>query len=162
MIFMRTRCRDSKVRHDLWMVCAGLLAASACVSLDNPGAENTLAINMFIDKPTIVLGDSATISITATNFGDNPVTLSAPGGCYLFIEVYSLNGQYEYGSGDSCRGAITTTTLAPGKDMMATIQWDGRTTAGPRLNPGPYTMRAAARLLDRSIVGGGITVTVAP
>jgi Intracellular proteinase inhibitor len=163
MIPMRTRRYDPNARYDLRaVICAGLLAAGACVSLDSPGAINTLAINMFIDKPTIVPGDSATISITATNFGNNPVTLSAPGGCYLFIEVHSLNGVYEYGSGDSCRGTITTATIDPGKEMMATIHWDGRTTAGPRLNPGPYTMRAAARLTDRSIVGGGITVTVAP
>jgi len=160
---MRTRRYDPNVRHALRaVICAGLLAAGACLSLDNPGAINTLAINMFIDKPTIVPGDSALISITATNFGDNAVTVSAPGGCYLFIEVHSLNGMYEYGSGDACRGATTTATIDPGKEMMMTIYWDGRTSAGPRLNPGPYTMRAAARLSDRSIVGGGITVTVAP
>jgi hypothetical protein len=163
MIFMRTRRGDPNVRHALQMaMCAGLLAAGACLSLDDPGAINTLAINMFIDKPTIVPGDSATISITATNFGNNPVALAAPGGCYLFIEVHGLNGEYEYGSGDSCRGTITTATIDPGKEMMATIRWDGRTSAGPRLNPGQYIMRAAARLADRSIVGGGMTVTVAP
>ena len=160
---MRTRRSDPHARRDLRaIICAGLLAAAACVNLDNPGAVNTLAINMYIDKPTIVLGDSATISITATNFGNNPVTLTAPGGCYLFIEVHALNGAYQYGSGDACRGAVTNATIEPGKEMIATIRWDGRTTAGPRLNPGPYSMRAAARLADRSIVGGGITVTVAP
>jgi len=154
---MRKRRYDPRIA-----ICAAFLAAGACVNLDSPGAVNTLAVNLFIDKQIIEVGDSATISITATNFGDKAVSLSAPDGCYLFIEVHNLNGAYEYGSGDSCRGTVTTATIDPGKEMMATVRWDGRTTAGPRLTPGSYTMRAAARLSDRSIVGGGVTVTVAP
>ena len=149
-----------RFRHVLG-ACALALAAVSC-SLDvDPTAAGT--INVFIDvsDPQLTVGqESIILTVTARNVGDSPLTLTGPSNCLLFVEVRNPQGNEVWNSNGSCQGATVSEQLAVGAERVQSFTWDGTNLAGAGLAPGPYIVRAVARLAGGAYVSPPATIAL--
>ena len=141
--------------------CALALASVSCsLDVDSVGAN---AINVFIevsDAQLTVGQETVTLTVTARNVGDRDITLTGPANCLLFIEIRDPRGLLVWDSNASCQGGTVTETLAVGADRIQTFTWDGTNTAGAPLAPGPYNIRAVARVTSGAYVSPAATIAL--
>jgi hypothetical protein len=64
------------------------LLATSC-SLGGPADAGSINLYLSVDKSTLAIDDSMTITVTARNVGYDPLTLTGPSACLLYIEVRS-------------------------------------------------------------------------
>jgi hypothetical protein len=138
---------------------SGIVLAAAC-SLGN--AEDAGSINLYldVDKGTLPVGESMTITVRAVNVGYNTVTLTGPSDCLLYVQVLSNEGQVVWTSQGQCSGATVTEDLQPGGEKSLTIIWDGSSLAGARLTSGFYHIRGIARVTGAPYIGPPLSVSL--
>jgi hypothetical protein len=147
-----------RLRH---VMSASLLALSATsCSLEN--TEDTGSINVYIgvDRSTVPVGESVTITVTARNVGYAPLTLTGPSNCLLFIEILTNTGLVIWRSNVTCASDSVTETLEPGENKVQSFSWSGVNEAGARLPSGIYHIRAVANVVGRPYAGPLSSVAV--
>jgi len=138
---------------------SGILLAASC-SLGNSEDAGSINLYLDVDKGTLPVGESMTITVRALNVGYNAVTLTGPSDCLLYIEVLSTQGQVVWHSQGACVGQTVTEELVPGFEKTKNITWDGTNLAGARLTAGFYIIRGIARVTDKPYIGPPINISV--
>lgn len=126
------------------------LMATSCKLGDSTEAGSIL-IDVEVDKATLPIDESTTITLTARNVGDDPVTLSGPSDCLLYVEILDTSGQVVWRSISqigSCVGSTVNEEVAAGGTRAQSFIWFGTNDAGARLAAGIYGIRGVARLAD--------------
>ena len=147
-----------RLRH---VMTASLLALSTTsCSLEN--TEDTGSINVYIgvDKSTVPVGESVTITVTARNVGYAPLTLTGPSNCLLFIEILTNSGLVIWRSNVTCASDSVTETLEAGENKVQSFSWDGTNQAGGRLGAGFYHIRPVARVTAQTYIGPLVSVAL--
>ena len=135
-----------------------LLAASC--SLGDASDAGSVNLYLEVDKATLPIGESMTITVTARNVGYDPLTLTGPSDCLLYIEVLNSVGQVVWNSTGSCVGANVTQEVTPGTDKVQAFTWNGSNLAGARLTAGYYTVRGVARVTGAAYIGPPLSVAL--
>jgi hypothetical protein len=140
--------------------CSLALLSMSCKLGDSTDAGS---INLYVDvsDSRITVGqDIVTFTVTARNVGFDPLTLTGPSDCLLYIEIFNASGSLVWTSNNSCAPGNVTVELAAGQDKVAAIDWDGRNTAGAFLGPGLYLVRPIARTTGSATIGPPLTVAL--
>ena len=141
-------------------ILAVTLAPLGC-SISDPQAGETVSTSFTVDNTTVTQGEVIHIQITAGNFGNDPITLSGPGGCYVFFQVREPSrSSVVYNSNNACLGPTTTLVLQPAATEVENFVWDGSGSTGLRLQSGTYELRVGANLLGKTVVGPATLVNV--
>ncbi len=138
---------------------SGILLATSC-SLGTPDDAGSINLYLDVDKGTLPVGESMTITVRALNVGYSPVTLTGPSDCLLYIEILSGQGQIVWHSQGQCVGATVTEELVPGFEKTHNITWDGTNLAGARLTAGFYHIRGIARVTGASYIGPPLSISL--
>jgi len=128
------------------------VTATSC-SLDVPTDVGNIAIYLEVDKATLPLEESVTITARARNVGYDTITLTGKSDCLVFIQVLNSAGLIVYNAEQTCTGQTVTRNLEAGADQVATFVWDGRNQAGSRVPSGLYTIRAIAQVTGDPYLG---------
>jgi hypothetical protein len=147
-----------RFRHVLG-ACALALATASC-SLGEPTDAGSINVFVEVDKATLPLGESMTITVTTRNVGVEPQTLTGPSNCLMVVEVLNSQGQIVWNSNGSCAGATVTEVLAPNAVKIQAVTWDGTNLAGSRLGAGYYHLRPVALVTGAAIAGPLISVVL--
>ena len=130
-------------------------------SINDPQTGATVSTTFAVDNTTVGVGEVIHVTITAGNYGNDPITLSGPGGCYVFFQIReSSRNSIVYNSFGSCSGATTTKVLQPADTETENYVWDGSSSAGFRLQSGTYELRVGASLVGKSVIGPAVLVNV--
>jgi hypothetical protein len=140
-------------------ILTGAFLLTSC-SLEVPDDVGSLVLYMDIDKGTLLLDETLTVTVTARNVGYEPLTLTGPSDCLIYIEVRDPQGLIIHSSNDSCSGSTVTEEMAAGADKVAVFTWNGMTSAGSRAASGLYGIRATARVTGNPYRGPPVTVAV--
>ena len=135
------------------------LLATAC-SLGNSADAGSMNLYAATDKSTLLVGDSMTITVTARNVGYDPITLTGPSDCLLYIEVLSAQVGVVWHSNGGCIGSTVTEELVPGQDKVQTFIWKGTDLGGDRLSSGFYQIRAVARVTGAAYIGPPLNIAI--
>ena len=120
------------------------LLATSC-SLGDPMDAGSVNVYLSTDKATLPIGESMTITVRTVNVGNDPLTLTGPSNCLMYVEVLNNQGQSVWNSNVSCvPGPTVTEEIAPGLDKVQSFVWDGTNLGGGRLTAGFYHIRAVA------------------
>ena len=138
---------------------SGILLAASC-SLGDSQDAGSVNLYLDVDKGTLPVGESMTITVRALNVGYDPVTLTGPSDCLLYIEVLNNQGQIVWHSQGQCLGQTVTEELVPGFEKTKSINWDGTNLAGARLSAGFYHIRGIARVTGSSYIGPPLSVSL--
>lgn len=138
------------------------MIATSCSLGDSVDAGS---INVFIevnDSQLTVGVETITITVTARNVGFDPLQLTGPSDCLVYVEVFNTQGTLVWTSNQAstCQGATVTENIAAGQDKVGSFQWDGSNTAGAPLPPGLYVVRGVARTTGAPTVGPPLTVAL--
>ena len=133
--------------------------ATAC-SLGSPADAGSINLYIEVDKGTLPIGESMTITVTARNVGYDPLTLTGPSDCLLYIEVLSTQGQVVWNSNGGCTGGTVTEEILAGQDKIQAFTWSGTDFVGLRLGSGFYHIRPVARVTGRAYLGPLLSVAV--
>jgi hypothetical protein len=98
--------------------------------------------------------------VTIHNVGLEPLALSGPSDCLIFIEVRDIDGDRPYTSAAQCSGITVTEEIAPGAQRHQSFVWDGRTNSGVRVPSGHYLLRPVVLLASGARPGVGEQITV--
>ena len=147
-----------RLRHVLGAYALAMLATSC--SLGDSADAGSINLYLEVDKGTLPIGESMTITATARNVGYSTITLTGPSDCLLYIEVLNNGGQVVWRSNVSCTGSTVTESLEPGQDRIQAFTWDGSNLAGARLSSGFYHIRAVARVTGAAYVGPLLSVSL--
>jgi len=147
-----------RFRH---VIGAGTLAllASSC-SLGGPVDAGSINVYIEADKTTLPIGESLTATVRARNVGFDPLTLTGPSDCLLYIEVLNNQGSVVWHSNGSCFGSTVTEEIAPGQDKIQSFTWNGTNLAGARVAAGFYHIRGVARVTGAAYIGPPISVAL--
>lgn len=149
-----------RFRHLLGAAVLALAAGSCSLNVD-PTDAGTLNVFIDISDSQLTVGqESITITVTARNVGDDPLTLTGPANCLLFVEVREIQGTLVWDSNGTCQGTIVTETLAVGAERVQSFTWNGTNLAGAPLAPGLYNVRAVARVAGGAYVSPSLTVAL--
>jgi hypothetical protein len=138
---------------------AGVLILPSC-SLDVPGDVGSIVLYLEVDKGTLPVDETVTVTVTARNVGYDPITLTGPSDCLLYIQILSSSGLVIHESDDNCTGAEVTEPLDAGNDKVMVFTWDGTTSAGARAASGLYNIRGIARVTGNPYLGPPLTIAV--
>jgi hypothetical protein len=138
---------------------AGVLLASAC-SLGDPADAGSINLYLAVDKSTLATGDSMEITVTARNVGFDPVTLTGPSDCLLYVEIVDGRNNVIWHSNGNCPGPNVTEELVAGQDKVKVITWYGVNLAGSRPLGGYYSVRGVARVTGGAYIGPTLTIAV--
>ena len=138
---------------------AGIVLASAC-SLGDSQDAGSINLYLAVDKSTLTAGDSMKITVTARNVGFDPVTLTGPSDCLLYIEILNQQGTVIWHSNGNCSGSNVTEQLDAGQDEVKVITWYGVNLAGGRPLGGYYTVRGIARVTGGAYIGPPLTIAL--
>jgi hypothetical protein len=136
------------------------LMAGSCSLGDS---AETASINVYLDvNPSVLtVGDGVmTITATARNVGYDPLSLTGPSDCLLYLEVRDSQGTVVWHSNRECVGQTVTEELPVGQDKVQTFIWDGTGLAGSPLGVGLYYIRAVARLTNGAYAGPPVSVSL--
>jgi hypothetical protein len=126
---------------------AALPLALGCSDTTSPG--RTLGIEATLAPTRLPVGDTLTVTVTATNI--TSTTVSVPGGPPLaLLEVRDATGRVvEFGNRQPVDLIMyAPRTLAPGESATDQIFWAGEvSSASGRATPGTYQLRAAVPVL---------------
>ena len=150
-----------RLRHAIAASTLALLATS-CSLGDSVDAGS---INIFVevnDAQLTVGEETITITVTARNVGYDPLELTGPSDCLVYVEIFNSQGLLVWTSNQSsrCQGAIVTEAVAAGESKVQSFQWDGTNLAGAALSVGLYLVRGAARTPGAASVGPPLTVAL--
>ena len=135
------------------------LLATAC-SLGDPADAGSINLYIAVDKGTLPIDESVTISVTARNVGFDPITLTGPSDCLLFIQVLTNQGQEVWNSNGTCSTTTATEQLVAGQDKVQVFIWNGTNLAGARLPSGFYLIRAVARVTGAAYLGPPVSIAL--
>ena len=147
-----------RIRH---VIATGSLAlVSASCSLGEP--EDAGSINLFVsvNDATLGFGETMTITVTAKNVGVDPVSMTGPSDCLLFVEVLNNQGQVVWHTNGTCVGATVIEELGSGEEISLSFTWQGENLAGARLSAGFYHIRPVARLSTAPYAGPPLSVAL--
>ena len=147
-----------RYRHVIGASALSLLVASC--SLGDSSDAGNINIYVAVDKATLPLDESMTITATAINVGYDDLTLTGPNDCLLYIEVLNNAGQIVWHSNGECSSTSVTETLVPGQDKSQSFTWAGVNLAGARLASGFYHIRAVARVTGAPYIGPPLSVSL--
>lgn len=150
-----------RLRHVIG-ACSLALLSMSCSLGDTVDAGS---INVFVevnDSQLTVGEESITITVTARNVGYDPLQLTGPSDCLVYVEIFSPQGSLVWTSGQQpmCQGATVTEDIAAGATKVQSFSWDGTNTAGAGLAPGLYLVRGVARTAGASSIGPPLTVAL--
>ena len=134
------------------------LVAGSC-RLGEPTDSAVINVFVGVSDAQLGVGEEMTITVTARNVGFEPVVLSGPPGCTLYIDVVDTQGSIVWTNGQ-CPGGAVTEELVVGVDKVQTFTWRGENQAGARLPGGFYHIRAVARLSGSRYFGPPISVSL--
>jgi hypothetical protein len=137
-----------------------VLAALSCNSLETGPNEERLTILTALDKFTLGMDETVAITVTVHNVGLEPLVLTGPSDCLIYIEVRDTDGDRPYTSASQCSGTTVTEEIAPGAERHQSFVWDGNTNAGSRVPSGHYLLRPIVRLSTGARPGFGEQITV--
>lgn len=140
-------------------VCALAVLATSC-SLGDPADAGSLNLFVDVNPATLAVGDEMTIIALARNVGFDPLTLTGPSDCLLYVEVLNNQGQVVWHSNGTCSGATVTEELSPSGEKTRTMTWRGENLAGARLAAGFYHIRPVARVTGSPYVGPPVSVAL--
>lgn len=150
-----------RLRH---LIAASSLAllATACSLGDTVDAGS---INVFVDvnDSQLTVGkETITITVTARNVGYDPLQLTGPSDCLVYVEVFNSQETLVWTSNQSsmCQGATVTEDVAAGQAKVQSFSWNGTNIAGAGLPPGLYLVRGVARTVPSSSIGPALTVAL--
>jgi hypothetical protein len=129
-------------------------------SLGDPTDAGVLNLFVGVDQPTLDIGETMMITVTARNVGFEPVQLTGPQNCLLWVDVLDNQGAIVWNSNLSCPGVTITEDLVVGTDKVQTFTWDGTNQAGGRLSSGFYHVRAVARLTTNTYFSPLLSVSL--
>jgi hypothetical protein len=135
------------------------LSATSC-SLGGPADAGSINLYLEVDKASLPIDESMTITVTARNVGYDPLTLTGPSDCLLYVEVLNNLGQVVWNSTGSCTGGTVTQEVAPGADKVQSFTWNGSNLAGARLTAGYYNVRGVARVTGAAYIGPMLSVSL--
>lgn len=146
-----------RLRHVIGAGSLALLFASCSLG----DSADTRSINVFVevDKSTLPIGESMTIITRAKNVGYDPLTLSGPSNCLLWVEILNSQGQVVWRSDTQCSSTSVTETLAPGQEKSQTFTWAGTNQDGGQLH-GDYHIQPVVRLSGEATAGPLLSVRV--
>ncbi len=136
-----------------------LLVAGSC-SLGDPVDAGSINVNLTLEKGTLPIGESMVVTVTARNVGYDPITLTGPSDCLLYIEVFSNQGQVVWHSNGECVGATATEEILAGDTYVQQYTWNGTNLAGARLPSGFYHIRGVARVTAAPYAGPVVSVAL--
>ena len=140
--------------------CVLSLAAMSC-SLSEPGEQGVMNVLIDVSDSQLTVGqESVTFTVTALNVGYEPLTLSGPSDCLLFVEVRDVQGSVVWNSNSSCLGPTVAEVLAAGAQRDQTFSWNGTNLGGVPLAPGLYNARAVARVADGTFVSSSTSISL--
>ena len=131
--------------RQLVRACAAVLLATSC-SLGSENDATSIDVFVEVDKNTVPRGESVTITVTARNVSNEPLTLVGPSDCLLFTEILNTQGQLEWNSNTGCTGSTVTESLAAGQEKVQSFVWNGINLQGTQVPGGFYVIRGIARL----------------
>jgi flagellar hook assembly protein FlgD len=135
------------------------LLSSSC-SLESASDAGLIAVYVAVDKGTLDIDQSVTITVTARNVGYDALTLTGPSDCLMFVEVRDAQGQVVWNSNGGCTGGTVTEEILPGQDKVQPFTWDGSNLAGQRLAGGYYNIRAVARVTGGAYASQSVTIAL--
>ena len=147
-----------RFRHVIGACTLALLSTSC--SLGDVTDAGSINLYVDVDKATLAVGETMTITVTARNVGFDPLSLTGPSDCLLYVEVLSNQGQVVWNSTGSCTGSTVTEEVVAGADKVQSFTWDGTNLAGSRLGAGFYHIRPIARITGAPYVGPLISVAL--
>ncbi len=146
-----------RLRH---VIGAGSLAL-LLISCSLGDSADTRSINVFVevDKSVLPIGESLTIITRAKNVGYDPLTLTGPSNCLMWVEILTSAGQVIWRSDTQCSSTSVTETLAPGAEKSQTFIWPGTNQDGGQLS-GDFHLQPVARLSTGATAGPLVTIRV--
>jgi hypothetical protein len=146
-----------RLRHVIGAGSLALLFTSCSLG----DSADTRSINVFlnVDKSVLPVGESLTIITTAKNVGYDPLNLTGPSNCLLWVEILSSAGQVIWRSDTQCSSTSVTETLAPGEEKSQTFLWPGTNQEGGQLF-GDFHLQPVARLSTGATAGPLIKIRV--
>jgi uncharacterized repeat protein (TIGR01451 family) len=143
---------------------SALLLALSTASCSLGDSVDAGSINVFVavDDAQLTVGEETiTFTVTARNVGYDPLTLTGPSDCLLYVEIFNTQGTMVWSSVQgSCQGATVTEEIAAGQSKDQSFPWNGVNVAGAYLAPGLYLVRGVARTPGTSSVGPALTVAL--
>ncbi len=131
---------------------ATVLLAASC-SLGDPVDAGSINVDVNMDRGTLPIGEAVVVTVTARNVGYDPLTLTGPSDCLLYIEVLSTQGQVVWHSNGQCVGSTVTNEILAGDDYVQQFTWTGVNLGGARLASGYYHVRGVARVTGAAYIG---------
>ena len=147
-----------RFRHVI-AVSAVALASASC-SLGGPEEAGSMNLYLSVDKGTLPIDESMTITVTARNVGFDPLTLNGPSNCLLYVDVVDNQGRVLWSSNGTCSTQIVSEQLLAGTDKVQDFTWDGKNLAGARLASGYYYIRGVARLVGGAYIGPPLSISI--
>ena len=150
-----------RLRHVIAASSLALLAASCSLG----DAVDAGSINVFVevnDSQLTVGEETITITVTARNVGYDPLQLTGPSDCLVYVEIFNSQDSLVWTSNQSstCLGATVTEDVAAGQAKVQSFPWSGTNIAGAGLPPGLYLVRGVARTTGTSSIGPPLTVAL--
>lgn len=146
-----------RLRH---VIGAGSLALlfTSC-SLGDSTDTNSIFVFIEVSKSTLPIGESMTIIARAKNVGYDPLTLSGPSNCLLWVEILNTAGQVVWRSDTACNPDSVTETIEPGEEESQSFTWAGTNQDGGQLH-GDFSIKPIVRLTGLATAGQPISVRV--
>ncbi|HEY5546537.1 MAG TPA: hypothetical protein VIK50_10820 [Gemmatimonadaceae bacterium] len=139
-----------------WMVA---LLATSC-SLGSTAEAGSINLYLEVDKGTLPIGETMTITVTARNVGYDPLTLTGPSDCLLYVDVLDNQGSVVWNSKGGCAGSTVTEEIVAGQDKIQSFFWNGTSLAGARLASGFYHIRGVAQVTGAAYVGPLLSISL--
>lgn len=157
---LRAAAEEDLVRFRHFIGASVLAVLSMSCSLGDP--TDAGSINLFVDvnKSTLPIGESMIITVTARNVGFDPLTLTGPSDCLLYVEVLTVQGEVVWNPTASCAGSTVTEEVLPGNNKVQAFSWEGTNLAGARLSAGYYYIRPIARVTGAAYMGPRVSVAL--
>lgn len=149
-----------RLRH---VMSASFLALfTATCSLGDSVDAGSINVFVSVDDAQLTVGEETiNFTVTARNVGYDPLALTGPSDCLLYVEIFDSQGNMVWSSVQgSCQGATVTEEIAAGQAKNQSFPWTGTNVAGSFLAPGLYLVRGVARTPGTSSIGPALTVAL--
>ena len=146
-----------RLRQLVTVMALGVLAGSCSLG----DSTDSAVINLFIgvSDSQLATDEEMTITVTARNVGFDPITLTGPGNCLIYVDALDSQGQIVWNSNSGCTATVSE-ELVVGVDKVVTFTWAGQNQGGGRLPGGFYHLRAVARMADQAYFGPPVSVAL--
>ena len=156
----RRRQEEYAVRfRQLVEACVAALLATSC-SLEPSGEAGSVNVSIEVDKVELPSGQSVTVTVTALNVGNDPVTLTGPSDCLLYVDILNSQGLVVWHSNAACSSSTVTESLAAGRNKIQSFVWNGTGLSGLPVSAGYYLVRGVARTTGTWSTGPTLSITV--